>query len=114
MRVKSNTRYRHKKLLSQTKGFRMTKNRLVTVASDALLHAGQYAFAGRRLRRRDLRSLWTVRINAALRALDNKYSTFISDLKKSNITLDRKVLSELATNHPKVFQAVVKATKSKA
>lgn len=110
MRVKSNTRYRHKKLLKQASGYRMTKNRLIKVASDAVLHAGQYAFAGRRLRRRDLRNLWTMRINAALREMGNKYSTFINDLKKANIQVDRKILSELATHHPKIFKSVVSAT----
>jgi large subunit ribosomal protein L20 len=108
MRVKSPRRQRHNKILGLAKGYRMTKNRLYKVAHEAVVHAGQYAFAGRKLKRRDLRSLWIVRINAALSQLGIKYSVFISALKKSKIELDRKILSELATNHPEVFKQVVK------
>lgn len=86
----------------------MTKNRLYKVAKETLAHAGQYAFGGRALRKRDLRSTWIVRINAALRSMDLTYSTFISGLKKSHISLDRKILSELATNQPKVFAEITK------
>jgi large subunit ribosomal protein L20 len=109
MHVKSPRRQRHNKILKLARGYRMTKHRLYKVAHEAVIHAGQYAFAGRRLRRRDLRSLWIVRINAALDSFDVSYSRFISALKKAKIQLDRKVLSELATNQPKVFEAVVKA-----
>lgn len=108
MRVKSPRRQRHNKVLSQTKGFRMTKNRLYKVAHEASRHAGQYAFAGRKIRRRDLRTTWITRINAALSALDIKYSRFIAALSKSNINIDRKILSDLATNHPESFKQVVK------
>lgn len=86
----------------------MTKNRLYSVAHQAMFHAGQYAFAGRRLKRRDLRSLWTMRINAALRMLGTTYSRFIPALKTANIHLDRKIMSELATHHSKAFAAIVK------
>ena len=87
----------------------MTKNRLYKVAKEAVLHAGQYAYAGRRIRRRDLRALWIVRINAALHAVGVKYSRFISALKAKNITLDRKILADLAVRQPEVFNAVVKS-----
>jgi len=109
MRVKSPRHFRHKKVLATTKGYRMTKNRLYGVAHQAMFHAGQYAFAGRRLKRRDLRSLWTLRINAALRQLGTTYSRFIPALKIAQIKIDRKILSELATQHPKAFAQVVKA-----
>lgn len=109
MRVKSPRRQRHNKLLELAKGYRMTKGRLYKVAHEAVVHAGQYAFAGRKLRRRDLRTLWIVRINAALSSLGVKYSAFISGMKKSSIQVDRKILSELATNQPEVFKKVVSA-----
>lgn len=109
MRVKSPRRQRHNKILNLAKGYRMTKNRLYKVAHEAVVHAGQYAFNGRKLKKRDLRSLWIVRINAALAGLGIKYSLFISALKKSQISLDRKILSELATNHPQVFKDIVKS-----
>lgn len=94
-------------------GYRMTKNRLYKVAREAIRHAGQYAFAGRHLKRRDLRSVWIIRLNAALRELGLTYSQFIPLLKKANIELDRKILSDLATRQPKVFAAIVDKTKSK-
>ena len=86
----------------------MTKHRLYRVAREAVIHAGQYAFAGRHLRRRDLRSLWIVRLNAAVRSLGLTYSKFISSLKKANIQIDRKILADLAVKQPKVFTEVVK------
>jgi large subunit ribosomal protein L20 len=100
----------HKKLLVRTKGFRMTKNRLIKVATEADLHAHQYAFIGRKLRKRNFRTLWIVRINAALKAMNSSlnYSRFMAGLKKANITLDRKMLSELAIHDMKAFEAVVK------
>lgn len=109
MRVKSPAHRRHVKLLKQAKGFRMTKNRLVGVAHQALLHSGEYAFAGRHLRRRDLRSLWIVRINAALRSVGIKYSAFIPKLNAANIKLDRKILADLAVRQPKVFNEIIKS-----
>ena len=106
MRVKSPRRARHNKVLKLAKGYRMTKNRLYKVAREAVIHAGQYAFAGRRLRRRDLRSLWIVRLNAAVRQLGTTYSKFIEGLKKANISLNRKDLCELATHQPEVLKQV--------
>ncbi len=109
MRVKSPRRQRHNKVLAAAKGYRMTKHRLYKVAREAVTHAGQYAFAGRRLKRRQLRQIWIVRMNAALRALGVTYSTFIPALKKANITLDRKILAELAVKQPTTFAQVVKS-----
>ena len=76
------------------------------------MHAGKYAFAGRRLKKRDLRQLWIVRINAALKPFDIRYSAFIKMLKNRNITLDRKVLADLAVNNPESFKAVVESAKN--
>jgi large subunit ribosomal protein L20 len=86
----------------------MTKNRLYKVAKEAVLHAGQYAFAGRHLKRRDLRSVWIMRINAALKTLGLSYSKFIDALKKNKIEVDRKILADLAVTQPKVFKEIVK------
>jgi large subunit ribosomal protein L20 len=99
----------HKKLLGQTKGFRMTKNRLVKVAIEAVLHRGEYAFAGRKQKKRQFRTLWIQRINAAL-MLGNSglsYSKFIGALKTSNIVIDRKILARMANEVPAAFEAVV-------
>ena len=116
MRVKTGTvRHRkHLKVLKQTKGFRMTKGRLYKVSNEAALHAGQYAFAGRKRRKRDLRRLWIQRINAALTPYEISYSKFIDALKKANITLDRKILADLATTDSAAFQAIVEKIKKGA
>lgn len=113
MRVKRGfTRKRaHKKVLARTKGFRMTKNRLYKVAREADLHAGQYAYVGRKNRKRDFRRLWISRINAALGSLDLKYSLFMSGLKKAKIEINRKNLSQLALDNPKVFEKIVTLAK---
>lgn len=114
MRVKTGiTRHRrHKKVLKRTRGFRMTKNRLYKVAKEADLHAGQYAYVGRRLRKRDMRKLWIIRINAGLKEYADglRYSTFINLLKKSKIELDRKILADLTVSDPEAFKTVVAAT----
>lgn len=88
----------------------MTKSRLFKVAKEADLHAGQYAYIGRRLRKRDFRSLWIVRISAAVKQLDPayNYSRFMNDLKKANVTLDRKILAEIAVDDFDTFATVVK------
>jgi len=102
---------RHKKLLATTKGYRMTKNRLYRVAHEAALHAGQYAFMGRKLRKRNMRKLWIIRLNAATRSLGLTYSKFINGLKKANIDLDRKILADLALSDPKTFEKIVEKAK---
>jgi len=113
MRVKTGfVRHRkHLKVLKQTKGFRMTKGRLYKVSQEAALHAGQYAFAGRKKRKRDLRRLWIQRINAALTPHEISYSQFINALKKSNIVLDRKILADLALTDTKAFQSIIEKVK---
>jgi large subunit ribosomal protein L20 len=102
-------RRRHKKVLSLTKGYRGTYNRLIKRATEALLHADQYSYIGRKLRKRDFKKLWIMRINGALRQIDPgfKYSRFMAALKASKIELNRKMLSELAIHNPEAFKAVV-------
>ena len=113
MRVKTGTvrKAGHKKVLKAAKGFWMTRHKRYKVAHEAVMHAGMYAFVGRRLKKRDLRQVWIVRINAALKPFNIRYSAFIKMLKNRQITLDRKILSDLATNHQEAFKAVVEAAK---
>jgi large subunit ribosomal protein L20 len=89
----------------------MTKHRLVKVAREAALHAGQYAFAGRHRRKSDFRRLWIIRISQAVGAFDLSYSNFIDKLKQSKILLDRKILADLVVNDKATFQAVVDKVK---
>lgn len=109
------TRRRHKSVLAQTKGFRMTKNRLYKVAQEALLHAGQYAFIGRKLRKRDFRRLWITRISAGLQSSDSElnYSRFINGLKAKQIELDRKSLADLAVTDIEAFKEIAKQVSAK-
>ena len=113
-RVKRGTvsRRKHKKLLERTKGYRGTRNRLVKVAKEASLHADQYAYHGRKLRKRDFRTLWITRIGEAIKQHDMSYSVFINKLKKANIALDRKILSNLIVEDPETFNQIVHSTKS--
>jgi len=101
---------RHKKVLKLAKGYKGTSHRLYKRAKEAVLHAGQYAYIGRKLRKRDMRKLWIIRINAGVREVDEtlKYSTFINMMKKADIALDRKVLADLAVNDFGTFSQVVK------
>ena len=95
-----------------TKGYRGTKSKLVKVAKEAALHAGQYAYHGRKLRKRDFRTLWITRIAEAVKKEDLSYSVFIDKLHKTNITLDRKILSNLIVEDPKTFKHIVDKVKS--
>ena len=105
------TRKRHKKVIKQAKGYRGTRSKLYKRANEAVLRAGEHAFAGRRKRRRDLRRLWITRINAALTPYDINYSRFIKALKDADIQLDRKTLADLAVRDPKAFEQVVAEAK---
>lgn len=111
MRVKTGVkrRQKHKKILKATKGYWGSKNRLYKSAKEAYLHAGEYAFAGRKLRKRDMKRLWIMRINAGLKNIKNpiSYSKFANKLSKSKIELNRKMLAEIAVNDPATFEAVV-------
>ncbi|HHE72980.1 MAG TPA: 50S ribosomal protein L20 [Chloroflexi bacterium] len=114
MRVKGGTvtRRRHKKLLRQTKGFFGTRHKLFRRANEAWMKSMAYAYRDRRARRRDLRRLWIMRINAAARANGTTYSRLIHGMKQANIQLDRKILADLAVNEPAAFAEVVKAAQS--
>lgn len=96
-----------RKLLSKTKGYRHARSTKERAAWEAYVHAGKYSFAHRRDKKNDFRALWNVRLNAALRAEGSTYSRFIGALKKKNILLNRKMLSELAAEHPDAFKRVV-------
>ncbi|HPD41304.1 MAG TPA: 50S ribosomal protein L20 [Anaerolineae bacterium] len=109
MRTKGGTvtRRRHKKLLRLTKGYYGTRRRLFRRANEAMLNAGMYAYRDRRNRKRDLRRLWITRINAAARLNGVSYSKLMYALREANILLDRKMLADLAVNHPAVFAQIV-------
>lgn len=98
---------KHKKLLKRAKGYAGGRGKLVKQAKEATLHAGQYAFAGRRQRRRDLRALWITQMGIALRNEGVSYSKFIAALKAKNILLDRKILAELAVKDIDTFKKIL-------
>jgi len=99
---------RHQKIRKLAKGYRGMRSTTFKKANEAVMKAGQHAYKDRRRKKRDFRSLWIVRLNAALRAQGSKYSALIAGLKKHKIELDRKVLSELAIHNPEVFTKVLK------
>ncbi len=105
-------RSKHKKILEAAKGYRGTRSKLFRPAHEAYLHAGEYAFAGRKLRKRDFRTLWIQKISAALKPFDISYSRFIKNLKDANIELDRKVLADIALNDPVTFEKIVGEVKT--
>jgi large subunit ribosomal protein L20 len=106
------TRRRRKNILEQSKGYYGAKSRLFRVATEAVDKALQYAYRDRRVKKREFRSLWTIRINAAVRACGMTYSQFMSGLKKANITLNRKILADMAYNDPSAFNQIVEKVKS--
>ena len=103
---------RHKKILKQAKGYRGARSRTFKVAKQAVQRAGQYAYRDRRVKKRTFRSLWIIRINAAARENGLSYSKLISGLKKANIDLDRKTLSEISVNHKEAFSLIAEQAKS--
>lgn len=98
---------RRKNLLKLAKGFRWRRKSHYRAAKEAILKAGKYAYRDRRAKKRTMRSLWIVRLNNALRLNGTKYSTFINAMKKKNIELDRKVLSQMAIDNPDIFAKLV-------
>ena len=106
------THLRHKKVLKMSKGFFGSNHRLFRRANEAMLHSLWYAFRDRRVRKRDLRKLWITRINAAARINGLSYSRLINGLKLAGITLNRKVLADLAVRDPQVFSAIVAKAKA--
>lgn len=113
MRVKRGVtaRARHKKILKQAKGMQHNRTRSYRLAKQGVIRSLQYAYRDRRNRKRDLRSLWISRINAAARENGTTYGKLIAGLKAANIELDRKVLAELAVNESAAFTAVVNSAK---
>lgn len=103
---------RRRNILRQVKGYRQQRSKKERAARDAIFKAGTYAFRDRKAKKREFRALWSVRINAALRAQGYpSYSRFIDALKKKNIGLDRKILATLAKDHPEVFARIVALVK---
>jgi large subunit ribosomal protein L20 len=103
---------RHKKVLSRAKGYYNARRKNIKVANQAVMKAGQYAYRDRRVRKRDFRSLWIVRINAGARECGLSYSRFMNGLKKAAIALDRKVLADIAVHDMKTFSALADKAKS--
>ncbi len=101
-----------KRLFKKVKGFVGGRRRLLRTAKETLIHSGVYAYRDRRNRKREFRSLWIIRINAACRERGLRYSQFICGLTKAQIGLDRKILAELAVKDPQAFDAVVEAAKA--
>ncbi len=112
-RVKRGTMHtkRRRGILKHTKGYRWGRKSKIKLAKTAKMKAGAYALAGRRQKKRLARANWQVNINAAVREFGLSYSKFMDLLKKKKIDLNRKMLAEIAENHPKVFEAIVKAVK---
>ena len=108
-RVKGGTisRARHKKVLKQAKGYFGSKHRLYRTAHEQVMHSGKYAFRDRKQKKRDFRKLWITRINAACRQNDISYSKFINGLNKAEVTVNRKMLSEIAIDNPASFTDLV-------
>ena len=106
------TRARHHKILKQAKGYFGHKSKLFKVANQQVMKSGAYAYRDRKAKKRDFRKLWIQRINAACRVNGLSYSRFMNGLKKANIALDRKVLSDIAITDPKGFAALCEQAKS--
>ena len=114
MRIKrAVNKNKHKRaILKQAKGYWGRRSKVVRVANEAVMKSGQYAFAGRRRKKRDMRSLWIARINAACRLNGISYSKFINGLKVKNIDLNRKVLADMAVNDKVGFASLVEKVKA--
>ncbi len=113
MRIKRgvNAVKKRRKILKQAKGYFGAKSKLYRTAREQVMKSGQYAYVGRRLKKRDFRSLWITRINAACHQNEISYSRFIDGLKKQNVTLNRKVLADMAIREPEAFAKLVELAK---
>lgn len=105
-------RAKHKKVLAKAKGYYGARSRVFRVAKQAVIKAAQYAFRDRRQRKRDFRALWIIRVNAAARAHGMTYSTFMNGLKNASISIDRKVLSDIAIHDQAAFTALIEQAKA--
>ena len=106
------TRKRRKKVLKLAKGYYGAKSKLFKTAKEAVMKSGQYAYIGRKQRKRDFRRLWIARINAAAKINGMNYSTFMNGLKKAGVTLNRKMLAELAVSDAAAFAALAEQAKA--
>ena len=115
MRVKRGVpaRAKHKKILNSAKGMQHYRTRSYRLAKQGVIKSLRDSYRDRRNRKRDLRAIWITRINNAARELGISYSQLMAGLKQQGVTIDRKILSELAVNQPKAFEAVVKSVKEK-
>ncbi|MBP9695339.1 MAG: 50S ribosomal protein L20 [Candidatus Magasanikbacteria bacterium] len=102
---------RRRTLLKRAKGFEAGRKKLIKLAKTAVMKAGVHAYRDRKVKKRDMRGLWNVRVNAAIRAHGMSYSKFIFALKQKNILLNRKMLAELGASHPEIFEALVASVK---
>ena len=98
---------RREKILKYTKGYKWGRKSKERAAKEALLHAWTHAYRDRRVKKRTARALWQIQLNAAVRQEDLNYSKFMHGLKKAKIELDRKVLSQIASQHPKIFKEII-------
>ena len=114
MRIKRGnvSRNRHKKILKLAKGFKGARSKIFKVANTAVMKALKYAYRDRKATKRNMRRLWIIRINAAVRANGISYSRFVNACKKANIVVNRKMLAELAVNEPDAFQIIVDTAKA--
>lgn len=106
------TRKRRKKVLKASKGYYGSKHRLFKTAKQAVMKSGQYAYIGRKQKKRDFRRMWITRISAACKMNGINYSTFMNGLKKAGVELNRKMLSEIAVADPEMFAALVETAKA--
>src|SRR3990167_6696006 len=107
-------RAKHKKVLAKAKGYYGARSRVFRVAKQAVIKAAQYAYNDRRLRKREFRALWIIRVNAAARQHGLTYGVFMNGLKKAGITIDRKVLADIAVHDKAAFAVLVETAKSAA
>ncbi len=114
MRIKRGNvlRKRHKKILKLAKGFKGARSRIFKVANTAVMKALKYQYRDRRHLKRNMRRLWIIRINAAVRQYGLSYSKFMNALKKTNITVNRKMLADMAVNEPEAFSVIVETAKT--
>jgi large subunit ribosomal protein L20 len=108
----SKRRERRKKLLGLAKGYFLTKGKLYRAAKEAVDRAGNFAYVGRKRKKRDFRRLWIIRINAAARQHEISYSQFIAGLKRAGVELDRKSLADIAARDPQAFSRLVESAKA--
>lgn len=105
------TRKRRKKILKLAKGYFGAKSKLFKTAKEAVMKSGNYAYIGRRLKKRDFRRLWITRISAACKMNGMNYSSFMNGLNKAGVTINRKMLADIAVNDAKAFESLVKTAK---